>query len=52
MLTPGNTKLGKAKRIWGFGLPSPRTCPGSSDACAVACYSYHLELFRPSLRER
>jgi hypothetical protein len=52
MFTPGNTKLGKRKRIWGFGLPSRRTCPRRSELCARLCYSHHLESFRPSVRRR
>jgi hypothetical protein len=52
MLTPGNTKLGRRRRLWGFGLPSRSTCPGRSGACAAACYSYRLEQFRPGVRAR
>jgi len=52
MLTPGNSKLGRGKRIWGFGLPSRLTCPGKSEACEGPCYSSRLERFRPSVRER
>jgi hypothetical protein len=52
MLTPGNTKLGRRRRLWGFGLPSRSTCPGRSALCAAACYSYRLEQFRPGVRAR
>ncbi len=52
MLTPGNQKLGRGRRIWGFGLPSRSTCPGRSPACSAPCYSAHLEAWRPSLRAR
>jgi hypothetical protein len=52
MLTPGNAKLGRRRRIWGFGLPSRRTCPGKSPACEGPCYSYRLEAIRPAVRTR
>jgi hypothetical protein len=52
MLSPGNSKLGRRKRIWGFGLPSRLTCPGRSQACEGPCYSYHLERYRPTVRAR
>ena len=34
VLTPGNTKLGPGRLIWGFGLPSRATCPGMTAACS------------------
>ena len=52
MLTPGNTKLGPGRLIWGFGLPSQVTCPGMTPACSGPCYSFFLESLRPSLRLR
>jgi hypothetical protein len=52
MLTPGNQKLGAGKLIWGFGLPSRSTCPGSTPACVKPCYSARLESFRPNVRRR
>lgn len=52
MLTPGNTKLGPGRLIWGFGLPSRVTCPGMSRVCSGPCYSAHLETCRPALRQR
>jgi hypothetical protein len=52
MFTTGNTKLGRGKRIWSFGLPSRQTCPGRSDLCARVCYAHRLESFRPTVRAR
>src|SRR5262249_44111921 len=52
MLTPGNSKLGRQRRIWSFSLPSRHTCPGQSPACSGPCYSAHLESWRPDVRRR
>jgi hypothetical protein len=52
VLTPGNTKLGPGRLIWGFGLPSRATCPGRTASCAGPCSSASLEARRPALRRR
>src|SRR5581483_4816243 len=61
VLTPGNSKLRskgrpgskkKRRRIWSFSLPSRKTCPGRSDLCSKACYSAHLEAFRPNIKSQ
>jgi hypothetical protein len=49
MLRCGNRKLGD-RLIWGFGIPSVATCPGSSGLCRKVCYSRRLEALRPSMR--
>ncbi len=49
MFTPGNLKLGRGGRIWGFGLPSITTCPGRSSVCSEVCYAAHVERLRPAV---
>jgi hypothetical protein len=52
MLSPGNTKLGRGRRIWTFSLPSRTSCPGRSPLCARQCYAYRIERRPPSVRRR
>ena len=52
VLTPGNTKLGPGRLIWGFGLPSRATCPGMTPSCSGPCNSASLEALRPAMRSR
>src|ERR1043165_4139385 len=51
LLTPGNLKLGKNRRIWGFGLPSgqPEICLGMSALCYEHCYARKIERLRPAV---
>lgn len=48
LLSPGNLKLGRRGRIWGFGLPSarPDVCVGMSELCRQHCYARRIERFR------
>jgi hypothetical protein len=52
VLSPGNTKLGRGRRIWSFSLPSRITCPGRSSVCERLCYSFRVEQHRPTVRDR
>jgi hypothetical protein len=52
MLSPGNSKLGKRRRIWTFSLPSRTSCPGRSPLCERLCYSARIEERWPSVRQR